>query len=119
DELDLVLLAEEPATGEGMLGLHSRSGAFHDHHVPQAAALPLIGDGGIERAQVDLAVRLEGMDEGVREPTNRGRDGHSLEEGLAAGPADIPDPSAVGGRARELADLADDVVHVDLREFAS
>src|SRR5207247_3760183 len=94
------------------------SRALPVHHVPRAAAVPFVGCEGIERTQIDLAVRLEGMDEGVREPTNRGRDGLSLEERLAAGPADVPNPSAVRGRARELADLADYVVHVDLRELA-
>src|SRR5207237_1086187 len=70
DELDLVLFSEDPEIRVRLLGLHPRSGAFHVHHVPKAAALPLIGHEGIERAQIDLAVRLEGMVEGVREPTS-------------------------------------------------
>src|SRR6266487_1229634 len=119
DELDLVVRAQEGEVRERLVGLHAGPGALDVHDVPHASRGPFPRQAHIERPQVDLAIRLEGVHERFRERADRAGDRLALEERLASGPTDVPDPS--GRRFRRIGERPDarhDLGHRCAAEFA-
>src|SRR3989454_11580102 len=120
DELHLVVLPEAFEVRVRLVRDHPGAWALHVHHVPHVAGRPLVRDERVERREVDLAVRLDRMDEGPGKAFDCAGDRLALEQRFAAGPAQVPNPPGVGLKvAREAENLLDRRVDANPGEVAA
>src|SRR5439155_263295 len=80
----------------GLVRDHPGSRALDVHHIPHPARRPFLGDERVEGREVDLPVRFDRVDEGLRQAFDRSGDRLALEQRFATGPTQVPNPSRIG-----------------------
>src|SRR6266849_5596318 len=106
DEFHLVMRPEALEVRVGLVRDHPGAGTLHVHHVPHATGCPFVRHERVEGGEVDLSVRLDRMEEGLRKAFDGAGDRLALEQRFAAGPAQVPNPAGIGLKvAREAEDL--------------
>src|SRR2546425_4230031 len=106
DELHFIMGPEALEVRVRLVRDHSGAGALHVHHVPHAAGCAFVRHERVEGGEVDLTVRLDRMDEGLRKAFDGAGDCVALEQRFASGPAQVPNPPGISlNVAREAENL--------------